>query len=343
MKNTLPLLVGSALFLNSLAAADPPQAEITNGVVQAKLYLPDATNGYYRGTRFDWAGVISSLSYQGHTYFGQWFTKYDPSVHDVEYDAAGKGYAASRHSASLGPVNEFTGVERIPLGYAEAPVGGTFIKIGVGVLRKPAEERYSQHNDYEMVDPGTWTTRSGENWVESVQEISNGDYGYVYRKTVRLVAGKPEMVLEHELRNTGRRVIETSVYNHNFFVIDQQPSGPDFTISLPFDPRATRPMKDLATVEGKQIRYRKVLRNDDVASSPIEGYGDTAADYDFRVENRKTGAGVRVRGDRPLSRFLLWTIGSTLCPEAFNHMRIEPGQQTTWNLTYEFYTLPPGN
>ena len=55
------------------AAAQPPEAAISNGVIRARVYLPDAQNGYYRGTRFDWSGAISSLEYNGHTYFGQWF------------------------------------------------------------------------------------------------------------------------------------------------------------------------------------------------------------------------------------------------------------------------------
>jgi len=45
----------------ALVAADFPRAEISNGSVRAKLYLPDPDNGYYRATRFDWSGVISSL------------------------------------------------------------------------------------------------------------------------------------------------------------------------------------------------------------------------------------------------------------------------------------------
>ena len=63
--------------------ANPPQAEISNGIITAKLYLPDHENGYYRATRFDWSGVISSLAYKGHQYFGQWFDKYDPMINDV--------------------------------------------------------------------------------------------------------------------------------------------------------------------------------------------------------------------------------------------------------------------
>jgi hypothetical protein len=150
------------------------------------------------------------------------------------------------------------------------------------------------------------------------------------------------MVIEHELKNTGGRPIETSVYNHNFFVIDKQPSGPDFTISFPFELRAARPMEGYAEVAGKQIRYLKTFQNDDRTSTAIEGFGGSPSDYDIRVENSKTRAGVRVRGDQPLERIFFWTIGTTLSPEAYNHLRIAPGQTAKWNLSYEFYTLPGG-
>ena len=65
------------------SAADAPQAAISNGTLDAKLYLPDSASGYYRGTRFDWSGVIHSLRYRGHEYFGTWFERYDPKTHDA--------------------------------------------------------------------------------------------------------------------------------------------------------------------------------------------------------------------------------------------------------------------
>ena len=49
------------LALGQLAGARAPQAEISSGRLHAKLYLPDAQSGYYRGTRFDWSGVIAAL------------------------------------------------------------------------------------------------------------------------------------------------------------------------------------------------------------------------------------------------------------------------------------------
>src|SRR5512139_873665 len=89
-----------------------PQAEITNGVVKARLLLPDPQKGYYRGTRFDWSGAISSLTWNNHDYFGQWFPRYDPRIHD----------------AIMGPVEEFR-TNDAGLGYDEAKTGGTFIRI----------------------------------------------------------------------------------------------------------------------------------------------------------------------------------------------------------------------
>ena len=53
------------LSSNTPAAAEYPQAEISNESIHARLYLPDPVNGYYRGTRFDWSGIIASLEFQG--------------------------------------------------------------------------------------------------------------------------------------------------------------------------------------------------------------------------------------------------------------------------------------
>ena len=49
-------------FLSALPAlADAPHVQISNDLMQVTLYLPDAANGFYRGTRFDWSGVVAAL------------------------------------------------------------------------------------------------------------------------------------------------------------------------------------------------------------------------------------------------------------------------------------------
>jgi hypothetical protein len=99
-------------------------------------------------------------------------------------------------------------------------------------------------------------------------------------------------------------------------------------------------LKGLAEVSGKDLVYLKELQKGQSVYTALDGFGPGVGDYDIRVENRKTGAGVRQRGDRPLSKLVLWSIRSTVCPEAYVSMRIEPGQESRWRIAYEFYELP---
>jgi hypothetical protein len=317
----------SVLFMLAtapLAGADFPRAEISNGTIRAKLYLPDARQGYYRATRFDWSGQVSSLSFQGHNYFGQWFDRYDAKLHD----------------SILGPVEEFL-TNGAGLGYNDVKTGESFVKIGVGALRKPEERAFQQFRTYEITDPGKWRVRQFPGRVEFTQELGGtAGYAYLYKKTVRLTRGKPQLVLEHSLKNTGSKVIETSVYEHNFYVIDGQPAGPGFTVKFPFAVRATGDLKGLAEARGNQFTYLKELEKGQPVYTALEGYGNTPEDYDIRVENSAANAAVRQTSDRPLAKLVFWSIRSTVCPEAYIDMRIAPGREFTWRIAYDFYTLP---
>jgi len=326
------------LAIGVLFAADPPQAEISNGLVRAKFYLPNPATGFYRGTRFDWSGVISSLEARGHTYFGAWFKAHDPGIPDVAFVPALDGFAAGTPSAALGPVEEFTD----PIGYKEAVAGGTFIKVGVGVLRKPQDPEYDWSTRYEIADPGQWTVRKQADSIEFQQKISGpSGYAYVYRKTVRLSPGQPEMVLEHSLKNTGWSVIETPVYNHNFLVMDDQPSGPDFVIRVPFEIELAHDRLDVLRVRGKEVVFSREVIKDERSMISVVGFGRDPKDYDIRVENRKTGAGVRITADRPLERLMVWAPRPTRCPEPFIRVRVEPGKEFNWRISYEFYASSP--
>lgn len=308
MKTLFCLLAAALCAL----AADPPTAQISNGVMRAKLYLPDAENGYYRATRFDWSGVVASLERKGHNYFGVWFERYDPKLDD----------------AITGPVDSFNAI-----GYDQALVGGKFLRIGVGWLRRPeGGARVDNFKTYDIVDGGAWKVRTGPDWVEFTQTL--GDT-YVYRKTVRLA--KDQLVLEHSLKNTGKAALETDVFNHDFFMLDNQPTSPDIVVKFPFNAASGPDWRGPGEVRGKEIVYPQELQKGQSVSGEIKGYGPTAADYDFRVENRKTGVGVRQTGDRPLSRLYFWSIRTTVCPEAYVHIKVEPGQEETWRTAYEFY------
>jgi hypothetical protein len=304
------------------AALSSPAAGISNGLIKATLDLPDPASGHYRATRFDWSGQISSLEYKGHSYFGDWNTvSYDPKIHD----------------AVRGPVEEFL-TDGMGLGYADARAGGTFVKIGIGVIRKPEEPKFQQYHTYEIVDNGKWSVKKRADSIEFTQTVADpsSGYAYVYSKTVRLVKGKPEMVLEHRLKNTGNKAIASDVYEHNFYVLDQQPVGPDTVVKFPFDVHAAGNFNGFAEIRGHELVYLKELPKGASAQSELTGFGAEAKDYDITEENLRTGASVRQTSDRPIVRINYWSIRSTACPEAYIRMNVAPGKEFTWVIRYEF-------
>jgi len=299
-----------------------PQAGITNGIVHARFYLPDTAVGYYRSTRFDWSGVMPVLEYKGHSFCGQWFPRYAPTLHD----------------AIVGPVESFWA-----LGYDQAPAGGSFTQIGVGVLTRPDSSRYSPFRYYPIRDPGAWKVKTSKAGIRFRQILTGDAYSYVYTKTITLTKGKPELVIAHTLHNTGRQPILSDVFDHNFFVIDSGSLAPGFVLKFPFPIRAdgiTGPI-GLASINGDSISVLRPFARGESVYAVLHGYNDTPADYDIRLEDRVTGAGVHIRADRPLSKLVYWASIHTLCPEPYIHISVGPGETFTWTIRYELYTLNP--
>lgn len=56
-----------------VALAASPHLTIGNGLITARIAPPDLKRGFYRGTRFDQAGTITSLIHKGREFYGPWF------------------------------------------------------------------------------------------------------------------------------------------------------------------------------------------------------------------------------------------------------------------------------
>lgn len=318
------ILTALTFFLASANAQEFPSAEIRNSAITAKLYLPDPTRGYYRGTRFDWTGNTYSLRTKNHEYFGKWFPKYDPKLHD----------------AIMGPVEEFLATDG-GIGYDLAKPGETFVRIGVGVVRRTDDKPYQRFQTYDIVDHGQWQTKTGRDQIRFTHKLNgpNG-YGYVYTKTMRLVKDQPKLVILHSLKNTGSRRIQAVQYNHNFFVMDGQPTGPATTVKFPFTLDPVRAFTNsLAEVKGGEIRYHSEVPTGQSVFGEFKGFGPTASDYDLRLENRKAGAGVRITSDRPIAKIVYWSIRTVFSPEPYIDIDVEPGKTMNWTYTYDFYDV----
>ena len=306
---------------SSLPQTSYPKAAISNGMVNAVVYLPDAKDGYYRASRFDWSGVVGCLAYKGHTYFGQWFPHYDPLTND----------------SITGPVEEFKSSDGA-LNYADAKPGDVFVKPGVGLLRKVNDSPYSSFFTYPLVDGGKWKVRTSRGGVAFTQSLTTMlGIAYVYTKNLKLEKGAPVLLLEHQLKNTGKKTIEMDVYDHDFFMLDRAVTGPEIVVHFPFEPKTERPLMNGGNIVGKDITYEQELQPRQAVTSFLTGYSDKVSDYDFTVENRSAGMGVEQSADAPISQFNFWSIRTTVCPEAYIHLNIAPGKTAHWTIRYRFY------
>jgi len=318
------LIVTSSLLVAQDYAALYPTAEIANKQVRMKLYTPDAQKGYYRGTRFDWSGIVYSFEYNGHQYFGEWRPSHNPNG----------------SSDITGPVN---GYLKPGLGYETSLPGEEFIRIGVGAIEKPDETKYRTFETYKIVDNGKWSVAISNDWIEFTQELirPNG-WGYLYKKTIILTADKPGFEILYSLKNTGTKTIETDQFNHNFFVIDNTTPGPDFNVQFRFHcTQDNNPQnleeKNIFTEKNKVI-FRKNVEKDDAWLS-LKGFSQRIKDNWFKVINTKTKAGIYVQGDTPLSKLIFWAFDKPISPETFLEINVKPGEVMSWSTKYTVFTI----
>ena len=93
-------------------------------------------------------------------------------------------------------------------------------------------------------------------------------------------------------------------------------------------------------VRKNQIVYLRELKGDEHEGFPMLGFGPSAKDYDIRMENKRLGVGMRITCDRPLSRLMLWSIRQVVTTEPYVDIAVEPGKEFTWQINYEYYTVP---
>ena len=298
----------------------------------ARLASTDGTKGFYRGTRFDQAGVVLSPKLNGREFYGPWFDATAPDVMDYAYDAAG-AVVAGPDSAVSGPVEEFA-----PVDFTQTP-GSHFVKIGVGILYQPDDAPYDHYHHYKILDCGQRATRITPRSSTYIQTLDDANIAYVNSKALELEAGKNALVISHVLKNTGKTAIHTTVYDHNFLRL--VPGQDDVRISFPFIvSTANPPDPGLIRISSNSLTYLRAMKPKERISFPITGFGAGGAqDYDFRITDLSTGGGAGVQGDQPLTRVNVFSIDKVEAVKPYIAIDLAPGQEKRWSYRYT-YTEP---
>lgn len=307
-------------------AEDFPSIDMVKGKLTVRVYLPDAEKGFYRGTRFDWSGVFG-VQFGKHKLFGPWKDTHDPTNNDD----------------IVGPCEEF-GMQQ-PLGYDEAKVGETFLKIGVGELVKPKEEKYQFFGKYKIAKPAVrkWHIGAGPKFTWTYTADHPSGYGFEYAKSVEL-KDSATLVIGHRLKNTGTKSITTDFYNHNFFNVDGDPVGPNYSIAFPFEVKANDlrgKFAELVEVRGKELRFKGTVTRGDLMAG-ITGFAPKNEDHrSFELRHAPSGVRVNVRHAYPFAKVNVWGVRTCICPEPFLQIDgLKPGEAKEWAITYEFTADP---
>ena len=114
----------------------------------------------------------------------------------------------------MGVPEEFTNANHTALGWEDAKVGGTFIKIGIGALRKPDDKPYSNYRLYDIVNGGKWSSHRKPPPPSSSPGSSPipAPATATSMRSARLPSpsGPARTGAQHSLRNTGQRTIPTT-------------------------------------------------------------------------------------------------------------------------------------
>ena len=289
---------------------------INNKSLSITLHAPDGEKGYYRGTRFDWAGVFESIQYRGCNYAEPWFEKYNPVAHD----------------AVCGPTEEFS-----PIGLDEAAPGEPFLKIGVGMLEK-MEGEYDRFKLHKILDPGT---RSVEVTSDSIRQIhyleSDRGYAYEYIKEVRLT-GENSFCISHKLLNKGSKTLKGDVYNHNFFTLGLLETGASRQLDFPFNPEGDwrAEYSEVGFVDNG-IRFARTLqKGESVYTGNLHeaGKGLAGSPNVFELRETKTGRGVRSECKLPMTKAVFWSYHLIACIEPYIDFNIAPGESFDFEIDY---------
>lgn len=169
----------------------------------------------YKGSRFDWNGLISQIYFKGVPLLGQEkkLFKRNPKI-----------YGRGLH-------NEF-GI-RDCVGYDEVPAGGLFPKIGTGWL-KSDENPYFFYTQYPL-EKVTFDIQKKDATTIECKCTSGCKNGYDYHYTKKIVLDDNGFTIFYKLENKGEKTISTTEYVHNFLLPGNSSVGAHLKLTFNWD------------------------------------------------------------------------------------------------------------
>lgn len=381
------------LALASSVLSDYANVTLSSGDLSVTIYLPaglsEGQDVFYRSSRFEHGSMIGSIKkttretvisrqpdqagvfqkeekVHTHELYG---TELWRTPHNPWWPESGVGLASEFGVGSDGGNcdyrcgwNSVDGVTNGVLGYQEAAIGQSFLKIGVGELIKGSCPEcdftgiYRFNSPYQFAKDPEWKkTQPADNVLVLEHEAKLNQYGYRLQKTISLEDNV--LSVTSTLTNLGTDAFQTAWYSHHFFDCDAKPIGPGYSLQL--DLKESRPqMFEEPGNSGWTVplrNYAKVKQFDDYIDVSLKRNVEVGARIkaEFFKDEHSTGSftirgcgvsiqedieGVQRQPDAPLSMygFNLYIEESTLSPEPQMLVHLERGASASWTQRLEF-------
>lgn len=262
---------------------------------------------YYRGTRFDRAGVFRLIEKGGYVYADEWFDGGDSYVHDHV----------------CGPSEEFVTVD-----FSDVVPGDVFVKPGVGLLRRPDDAPYDWFRLYEIADEGCRTASVSAKSAE-FRQVLGGIYDY--SKTILLTSDSSFEII-HRMTWLADKPLSGYFYNHNFFTFGGAAVGPGRRLDFPFAPTGSwRAAYKCVALEKQGVRFSDKPELPSVYMGDLRS-SDGNTPYSFRLSEGERF--VSVEGSAALDHFVFWANRRVACPEPYMPLCFSKGETGEWKVAY---------
>lgn len=282
---------------------------IGSGRLEVEIARPGRV---YKGSRFDWTGFITRITLDKRHNF-----------------CVPEQYERNKGTGGIGFCNEF-GIDMTP-GYEEAGIGGSFTKIGIGLLRRVSAGPYEFHRPYDIEPYPVQMSCDGQSAKFTMEPVECSGYAVRLEKTVRVEDRILRM--DYRLENTGGKDIATNEYCHNFMGIDGHKLGRDYCLSFPGLIKADR-LAGKFTLNGDKILWEEEPEEDFYG---IIQKDRRDGDCQWQLVHGPSGVGVKDISRLPAAKYALWGCGHVVSPEVFIDIRLKPGERMEWSREYEFF------
>lgn len=273
----------------------------------------------YNAPRFDWTGKIKLLKYNGLVLSG------NEKTNSIDHNLYGRGF-----------YNEF-GINE-PVGFSNIKIGDWFHKIGVGALQKE-HQNYFFLNNYKT-KPVQFIVEHDERHVFTTcigEDLNN--YAYILKKEIVLKDYGFKVL--YKLKNTGKKPIKTTEYNHNFIEINNNLIGKDYTLKFDFNINPEKfdefvnPNRSII-VKDKMVTFNQQPKTDFFISNLT---GGQLVDATWTIEDRKNKIAISEKASFKTSSINLWGCGHVISPELFIKINLQPGNSVSWSRDYSIFEL----